>query len=210
MPVQSFTKNGTLSTSAIKLPKDIFEIEVKNHELLRQVYVAEQANRRVNLAFTKTRGEVRGGGRKPWRQKGTGRARFGSIRNPIWRGGGIVFGPRAVENYSKKVNRGAKVKALKQALTLAHTQNRISIIEAMPTTGKTKDSAGLIKKIQLSRGLIIVDELTPDIKRATKNIPTIEVIAASHLSTSHVLNSQQLLFEKKALDSLAKKLEIKS
>ena len=83
------------------LPKSVFAVEVRNHELLKLAYDAYLANNRLASATTKQRGEVRGGGKKPWRQKGTGRARFGSIRNPIWRGGGIVFGPRGNENYTK-------------------------------------------------------------------------------------------------------------
>ena len=87
------------------LPKSVFAVEVPNHELLKLAYDAYLANNRLASATTKQRGEVRGGGKKPWRQKGTGRARFGSIRNPIWRGGGIVFGPRGNENYTKKISK---------------------------------------------------------------------------------------------------------
>jgi large subunit ribosomal protein L4 len=93
MSVPTFTKAGAKATAAAKLDKTVFDVDVKNHELLKQAYIAYHANGRENLAKTLRRGEVRGGGRKPWKQKGTGRARFGSIRVPIWRGGGIVFGP---------------------------------------------------------------------------------------------------------------------
>ena len=91
------------------LPKSVFEVDVPNHELLKLAYDAFLANSRQASATTKTRGEVRGGGKKPWRQKGTGRARFGSTRNPIWRHGGIVFGPRGNENYTKKLSKTAKI-----------------------------------------------------------------------------------------------------
>src|SRR5580700_971905 len=104
MAVATYTKSGTKAPTAAKLDKAVFEVEIKNHHLLKQAYEAYLANGRPNLAITKTRGLVRGGGRKPWRQKGTGRARFGSSRVPIWRGGGITFGPTGQENYSKQLS----------------------------------------------------------------------------------------------------------
>src|SRR6267378_3250149 len=102
--IPTYTKSGNKATTAAKLDKDVFGVVPTNHELLKQAYVAYLANIRENLAVTKTRGLVSGGGKKPWKQKGTGRARFGSTRNPIWRGGGIVFGPTGNENYSKSLN----------------------------------------------------------------------------------------------------------
>ena len=93
MNAPTFTSKGSKATTAAKLDKSIFELIPTHHELLKQAYVAHDANQRPNIAVTKTRGLVSGGGKKPWKQKGTGRARFGSSRVPIWRGGGIVFGP---------------------------------------------------------------------------------------------------------------------
>src|SRR5215813_5453673 len=119
MAVPTFTKSGTKATSAAKLDKVVFGVVPENHELLKLAYTAYLANGRENLAVTKKRGEVSGGGKKPWKQKGTGRARFGSSRNPIWRGGGIVFGPTGEENYTKKMHTSAKRQALRQALSLA-------------------------------------------------------------------------------------------
>jgi large subunit ribosomal protein L4 len=97
MAVTTYTKTGTKATTAAKLDKTVFGVMPQNHELLKASYVAYLSNGRDNLAVTKTRGLVRGGGRKPWKQKGTGRARFGSSRVPIWRGGGITFGPTGEE-----------------------------------------------------------------------------------------------------------------
>src|SRR5690606_12088926 len=111
---------ATSTTDKTTLPKEVFNVTVENHELLKLAYDAYLANNRTSSATTKTRGEVRGGGKKPWKQKGTGRARFGSSRNPIWRGGGIVFGPLGNENYKKRIPTMAKRVAIKQALTLAH------------------------------------------------------------------------------------------
>src|SRR5579884_627450 len=129
MPVPTYTKTGNKATASAKLDKAVFNIDVTNHQLLKQAYLAHQANFRPNLAQTKTRGLVRGGGRKPWRQKGTGRARYGSIRNPIWRGGGITFGPTGLENYKVNLNAKAKRNAIRQALSLAEKANKISVIE---------------------------------------------------------------------------------
>src|SRR4051812_38849127 len=104
MAVATYTKAGAKAATPAKLDKSVFAAEIKNHDLLKQAYLAYLANGRENFAVTKSRGEVRGGGAKPWRQKGTGRARFGSSRNPIWKGGGVAFGPTGNENYSRKLS----------------------------------------------------------------------------------------------------------
>src|SRR5437763_282483 len=122
---QAFTKAGTKATTPAKLDKAVFGVEVTNHELLKIAYNAYSANGRSNLARTKTRGQVIGSNIKPWRQKGTGRARVGSRYNPIWRGGGIVFGPTGNENYSKQLNSKAVRLAVRQALSL--NANKISV-----------------------------------------------------------------------------------
>jgi large subunit ribosomal protein L4 len=119
MAVITYTKSGNKATTPAKLDKKIFGVKPTSHELLKSAYVAYLANGRGNLAQAQTRGEVRGGGRKPWKQKGTGRARFGSTRNPIWRGGGITFGPTGSENYSHKLHTTAKRQAIRQALSVA-------------------------------------------------------------------------------------------
>src|SRR5580692_7277238 len=129
MAVATYTAAGAKATTPAKLNKAVFGVEVTSHELLKAAYTAYLGNSRPNLAVTKTRGLVRGGGKKPWKQKGTGRARFGSSRNPIWRGGGIVFGPTGQENYTKGLNLKAKRQALRQALSLAASEGRIKVIE---------------------------------------------------------------------------------
>jgi len=121
------TTKAAAKTTA--LPKEVFAVDVPNHELLRLAYDAFLANNRLASAHTKQRGEVSGGGKKPWAQKGTGRARFGSSRNPIWRGGGIVFGPRGNENYTKKISTASKRVAVKQALSLANKAGKIVVDE---------------------------------------------------------------------------------
>ena len=140
MSVASFTKTGSKSTAKVELPENVFSEDIQSHQLLKDTYVAYLSNGRTINAHVKTRGEVRGGGKKPWKQKGTGRARHGSIRSPIWRGGGITFGPTDDRNFTKKINKKAKQKALRQALTLAAEQNAIMVIEDFTVKeGKTKE-----------------------------------------------------------------------
>ena len=126
----------TKTTVKTVLPKDIFDVEVKSHDLLKLAYDSYLANSRKASATTKQRGEVRGGGKKPWKQKGTGRARFGSTRNPIWRGGGIVFGPRGNENYTKNLSTTSKRVALRQALSLANKAKKAAANKAKKSDEK--------------------------------------------------------------------------
>lgn len=184
----------------VTLPKDIFNVEVKNHELLKLAYDSYLANSRKASATTKQRGEVRGGGKKPWKQKGTGRARFGSSRNPIWRGGGIVFGPRGNENYTKTLSTTSKRVAVRQALTLANQAKKISVLE-FKTTGKTAEAAKFLTDNKLDRRvLLVVDEKTPMLMRATNNIQNILVIRANYLSVYHILNADHILLSPKSVD----------
>ena len=208
MAVTSYTKSGTKATTAVKLNDAIFAVEVTNHELLKDSYVAHQANGRLNLAKTLRRGEVRGGGKKPWRQKGTGNARTGSIRNPIWRGGGITFGPLGVENYTKKVNASARKLALRQALSLAVANKPFSTIEAFEVaSGKTKDAAALLKKLQATtETVVIVADITPETVRACANIPDVAVVRAKNLSVVDVLDARSIIVTKDALAALDARL----
>ena len=209
MAVQVFSKTGSKSQSKVALPKKVFAVDVKDQELLKQVYLAAKSNTRTNVAKTKTRSEVRGGGRKPWRQKGTGRARFGSIRNPIWRGGGIVFGPRANENYFKKTNSASRKTALAQALTLAVKADRLSIIDSFEfKDGKAAQTAKLLAKMDLdsNQTLLVVSEFDDMVKRATRNISGLRVRSAQTVSTADVLDSGHLVVSKKALDILQERI----
>src|SRR5580658_7425804 len=129
MNAATFTKTGTKATTAATLDKSVFGLETIQHDLLKQAYVIYLANGRQNLAVTKTRGMVSGGGKKPWKQKGTGRARFGSSRVPIWRGGGVAFGPTGQENYARTMPLTAKRTALRQALSQAAQEKRVIILE---------------------------------------------------------------------------------
>jgi len=184
------------------LPKEVFAVEVKNHELLKLAYDAYLANSRTSAARTLTRGEVRGGGKKPWKQKGTGRARFGSSRNPIWRGGGIVFGPRGNENYSKKVPTQSKRLAVKQALTLAEQAGKINVID-VKTTGKTSEIVKFLADNKFDRKtLIVVDEKTPAIIRATNNIQNVLLVSTKYLNVFNILNADHIVLSTASVPTL--------
>lgn len=199
--VSTFTKSGTKATTAAKLDAKVFGVDVKNHELLKQAYQAYQANGRENLAVTKTRGEVSGGGKKPWRQKGTGRARFGSSRVPIWRGGGITFGPTGNENYSKSVNKKASRKAIRQALTLASNAGKVIVVEAFGSKdGKAAPAAKLLTKIgAVKNTLLVVDNKDEQVERATRNLANVKSIQANYLNVYDVLNADHVVISQKSL-----------
>lgn len=184
---------------AVALPKEVFNVEVTNHELLKLAYDSYLANNRQASATTLQRGEVRGGGKKPWKQKGTGRARFGSSRNPIWRGGGIVFGPRGNENYTKHLSTKSKRVAVRQALSLANQAKKV-FVKDVKTTGKTAEIAKFLADNKFDRKtLIVVEEKTPEIIRATANVQNVLLISAKYLSVYHILNADAIVLSTKSV-----------
>lgn len=181
------------------LPKEVFAVEVKNHELLKLAYDAYLSNSRLASATTKTRGEVRGGGKKPWKQKGTGHARFGSTRNPIWRGGGIVFGPLGNENYKKKISTQAKRQAIRQALTLANEAKKIHVMD-IKTTGKTAEVAKFLADNKFTRKtLVVVEDKTPALLQATNNIQNVLLVSTKYLNVYHILNADHIVLSKASI-----------
>ena len=201
MAVPTYTASGAKAATSAKLDSAVFGVEVENHQLLRQAYDAYLANGRENLAVVKTRGLVRGGGRKPWKQKGTGRARFGSSRNPIWRGGGIVFGPTGEENYRVKLPVATKRQAIRQTLSLANKDGKLVIVEKLAVKdGKTAELAKLLAKIDAKRTtVLVVTEKTPELVRAAANLDAVSVVSATYLSAYTVLNADRLVFTTDAL-----------
>jgi len=200
MSVPTYTKTGNKATVAAKLPKEIFGVENVNHDLLKQAYNAYLANGRTNNARTLKRGEVRGGGKKPWKQKGTGRARFGSIRVPIWRGGGITFGPTGNENYSHRLPTETKRAAVRHALTIK--ADSIVVLETFECKdGKVAPTIKLFDKMQATRNVLLVvsvkDEL---VERATRNIPNLKVTQARYLNVFDVMNADTIVITTKAID----------
>jgi len=193
MATATYTKSGTKATTAAKLDKEVFGLEVTNHELLKQAYVTYLSNGRENLAVTKTRGLVSGGGKKPWKQKGTGRARFGSSRNPIWRGGGIAFGPTGEENYTKALNTKAKRQAIRQALSLK--ADAVKVIESFDVKdGKSSVAAKLLAKIEATGRVVVVVPTKDDMaERSIRNLQNVKIVTAQYLNVYDVLNADSIV-----------------
>lgn len=189
-------------TTKTTLPKEVFAVEVPNHELLKRAYNSYLANTRLAAPGAKTRGLVSGGGRKPWRQKGTGRARAGSIRSPIWRGGGVVFGPTGAENHTIKLSKMMKRVALRQALTLAAEAKKITVKD-IQTTGKTKEIADFLTSNKLTgKVLLVVDDKTPELIRATNNLENVLLVRSTYLSVFRVLNADAIIIAPAALKTI--------
>lgn len=201
MATATYTKTGNKATTAAKLDKAVFGVEVESHELIKQAYVAYLSNGRSAGAKVKTRGLVRGGGKKPWKQKGTGRARFGSSRNPIWRGGGIVFGPTGNENYTKDLSTKAKRQAIRQALSIANAENKVLVIESLDLkSGKTADAVKLLTKLGADRNvLLVVDNKTPEVTRATSNLNYVKVVQARYINVYDAVNANFIIVTSDAL-----------
>ena len=184
------------------LDKSVFGLSVDNHELIKLAYDAYLANSRSSHAKTLKRGEVRGGGKKPWRQKGTGRARFGSTRNPIWRHGGVAFGRTGEENFTKKISKSSKQLAIKQALSLKNQAKAITVLDtAVNFKGKTKDAAKLIKDLKLDGKniVLVVNEKTPEILKSTNNLSHVKLTRATYLNVFDIMNADAIVFEPDAL-----------
>ena len=184
------------------LNKDIFGLTVENHELVKLAYDAYLANSRSSHAKTLKRGEVRGGGKKPWKQKGTGRARFGSTRNPIWRHGGVAFGRTGEENFTKKISKSAKRIAIRQALSMKNADKAIFILgPAVKLTGKTKDAAKVLKDMKLEgkNVLAVAAEKTPEVMRSVNNLPNVKLVRATYLNVFDIMNADAIVFSDAAL-----------
>lgn len=195
----------------IELPKEIFGLEI-NQSLVKQATEAQLSQSRIHYAHAKDRSEVRGGGKKPWRQKGTGRARHGSIRSPIWKGGGVTFGPRKEKNFAKKINKQMKRQALFMVLSGKARDNEIIVLDDLKLEQpKTKIMAQIIRSIQtgvkkeLSKGtLMITSQKDGNIILATRNIPKIDTIGANSLNVVDLLSYKYLLMPKGAIEIIQK------
>lgn len=190
----------------VKLNKDIFGLKVEKFQLLKTAYDAYLANSRSSHAKTLKRGEVRGGGKKPWKQKGTGRARFGSTRNPIWRHGGVAFGRTGEENFTKKLSKTSKRVAVMQALSVANADKKVIALESSvkAPAGKTKDAVVILKKLKIEdkNVLAVVKEKTPEILRSTNNLPNVKVVRATYLNVFDILNADAVVISQPAMKEL--------
>ncbi len=201
--VAAFSKTGAKQEAQHQLEVNVFGVEA-NHELVAQAYRTYLANGRVAGASTLKRGEVRGGGKKPWRQKGTGRARVGSIRVPNWRGGGVVFGPTGNENHSLTLPVRMKRLAVRQALSMQAEAGHITILEAFVSTeGKVKPTVELLGKMKLEGNvLLVVDTKDSLVERATRNISGLKTVAATYLNVYDIMNADHIVITEKALENI--------
>ena len=184
------------------LNKDIFGLDVENHELVKLAYDGYLANSRSSYAKTLKRGEVRGGGKKPWKQKGTGRARFGSTRNPIWRHGGVAFGRTGNENFTKKLAKNSKRLAVRQALSMKNADKAVYVLDAkVQLDGKTKTAAKVLKDMKLEgkNVLAVAAEKTPEVLRSTNNLPNVKLVRATYLNVFDIMNADAIVFSNEAL-----------
>ena len=198
--VTSYSKTGTKHEATVSLDAAVFGIEA-NHELVDQAYRTYLANGRVAGAVTLKRGEVRGGGRKPWRQKGTGRARVGSIRVPNWRGGGIVFGPNGTENHTLGLPVRMKRAAIRQALSLQAESGHIIILETFSCPeGKVKPTVELLGKLGLEGKILLAVSVKDNlVERATRNIAGLKTVQAKYLNVYNIMNADKIVITEKAL-----------
>jgi large subunit ribosomal protein L4 len=186
----------------LELSDQVFGVKI-NKSVLHQAVVRQLANRRQGNADTKTRGEVQGSTRKPWRQKGTGRARVGSIRTPLWRGGGIVFGPHP-RKYTQALPKKMRRLALKSALAARAGAGDVIVIEEFALTElKTKAIAGLLRAIEVSGGaMLVTNDRQPLLERVTNNLPGVWCTLADHLNPYNLLEADKIVFTRSALDRL--------
>lgn len=194
----------------VELNPQIFEVKPKKHLLAEAVRI-QLSNARKGLAHTKTKGEVRGGGKKPWKQKGTGRARAGSIRSPLWRGGGVTFGPRSKRNWELKLNKKAKRQALFMALSDKAADNRFIVVDKMDLPAiKTKEMAGIISGLKKSvkdmgnKQMLVFPKADEKLVKSTRNLSNISSIFANSLNVVDVLNADSMIVLKDSLSVIEK------
>ncbi|WP_394239326.1 50S ribosomal protein L4 [Niallia oryzisoli] len=199
--VDLFSQNGS-KVSEIELNESVFGIEPNQHVLFEAV-VMQRASLRQGTHKTKIRSEVAGGGRKPWRQKGTGRARQGSIRSPQWRGGGTVFGP-VPRSYSYKLPKKVRRLAIKSALSSKVLDENLVVLETLVFDApKTKDFKGVLNALSVnSKALIVTADLDENVALSARNIPGVTVLTANGINVLDVLNHDKLIMTKAAVEKV--------
>jgi large subunit ribosomal protein L4 len=204
MEAKIYSQDGK-ETGTLSLPESIFDVQW-NADLVHQVVTSMLSNARTPIAHTKTRGEVRGGGKKPWRQKGTGRARHGSTRSPIWVGGGVAHGPRNDKDYSRKVNKKMKAKALYTILSRKYKDGEVLFVDALKFKApKTKDALSTLKNLSRVKGFdmlvskrknsayIAVQDRESNLLKSFKNFGNIEVNQVANINPVDILNYKYLI-----------------
>jgi len=190
----------------VKLPESVFSYPVKKH-ILYEAVVNYLANQRQGTASTKTRGEVSGSNRKPWRQKGTGRARAGSIRSPLWRKGGTVFGPKP-RDYSYEIPKQVKRNALKSALALRFKEKKLLLVDdlSLPQP-KTKEALQLLKQLQVDSALVVDLADNRNLFLAMRNLPQAKAVDARNVNVYDILKYRWLVLSQRAFDTLMSRFE---
>ena len=185
----------------IELSDSIFAVPVNEH-LVHQAVVAQLANKRQGTQKAKTRSEVRGGGRKPWRQKGTGHARQGSTRSPQWTGGGVVFAPTP-RDYSFKLNKKEKRAALKSALTSRVVENKFVVVDELKMDEiKTKKFAEVLKNLNVEKALVVLNDMDEKVIASAANIPTVKTSQTNELNVFDVLKYDTVVVTKAAVATI--------
>lgn len=205
MKVQVLDQSGN-PVEEMNWPEEVLNYPVKDH-LVYETVVNYLANQRQGTASTKTKAEVSGGGRKPWRQKGTGRARTGSNRSPLWRHGGTTFGPRP-RDYGYELPKKARKNALKSALAAKLGDNLLLIInEINISQPKTKEAAAWLKNLKIDSALIVESRENKNLFQAVRNIPEVKAVDGEKLNTYDVLRYKWLVFSQKEFNSLLERLK---
>lgn len=212
MKVKVYNQEGK-EVEELELPEEVFGLKL-NKDLIHQAVVAQMANSRDVIAHAKDRSEVRGGGKKPWRQKGTGRARHGSIRSPIWRGGGVTFGPTKERNFSKKINKKMRQKALLMVLSSKVKDSELVVLNDLKLSSpKTKEMADIMKNLEKARkdikrsSLVALVKKDENIIKAIKNIPKMGAIGITSLNVVDILKYKYLIMTKEGVNELKAKNE---
>ena len=202
-----FDKAGKPAGS-VEASDSVFSIPV-NESVVHSVFVSQRAALRQGTASAKTRGEVRGGGKKPWKQKGTGRARAGSTRSPLWRGGGVIFGPKP-RDYSKDTPKKVRALALNMAIADRVRSDQVKVVDAISISEpKTKMFMQIVKNLGLSSAVMALDAAGPAERKAAANIAKIKVVSSKNLSVFDILKYGTLVLDKSAVSNLEERFQAK-
>ena len=205
MAVTEVYNTDNKKVGEVELNDALFGLEVKKH-ILHDVVKMQLANRRAGTASTKTRTEVRGGGKKPYRQKGTGRARAGTNRSPLWRGGGVVFGPKP-RDYSYKLPKKVRKLGVRMALSSRFSENNMLVLDGFDLSDiKTKQFVEVMKKLNIESGLIVIPERNENLEKSSRNVKGYKVIQADGLNVYDILLHRRLVLLQPCLGQLEKRL----
>lgn len=220
MQVDTYNQSGEI-IGKTDLPEEVFGLKI-NPDLLRQVIDIQTSNARSVLAHTKDRSEVRGGGKKPWKQKGTGRARHGSIRSPLWKGGGVTFGPTKNKNFSKKINKKMKRKALFMSLSNKVSDNQFMVLDSIKIDQpKTKKAQGIFDVLASKTSgyvksnkkrdsiLLILGSKNKNIERSAGNLSFVKILEAKSLDVFNVLSNKFIFLDKSAIPVIQETYKLK-